>query len=132
MRRRGRRKPWEARLSCRSRPSRSRAPSTCGRRTRSPTSPNRSRPRRAPRTPSWCCSIDPFVGKPDYNFDYDMADQAIKWIKMQKSVAQYRPFFFSLQKGKPVFHSNFCDLAHYEVAGTEALAPAKHTLGMDF
>ncbi len=37
--------------------------------------------------------IDPYVGKPDYNFDYDMADQAIKWIKMQKAVAPDRPFF---------------------------------------
>ena len=43
-----------------------------------------------------------------------------------------RPFFFSLQKGKPVFHSNFCDLTHYEIAGTKALAPGKHTVGMDF
>src|SRR5262249_54428611 len=29
----------------------------------------------------------------DYNFDYDMADQAIKWIRMQKAVARDRPFF---------------------------------------
>jgi arylsulfatase A-like enzyme len=37
--------------------------------------------------------IDPYVGNPDYNFDYDMADQAIKWIKMQKAVAPDKPFF---------------------------------------
>jgi arylsulfatase A-like enzyme len=37
--------------------------------------------------------IDPYVGNPDYNFDYDMADQAIKWIRMQKAVAPQRPFF---------------------------------------
>lgn len=37
--------------------------------------------------------IEPYLGKPDYNFDDDMADQAIQWIKMQKAVAQDRPFF---------------------------------------
>ena len=37
--------------------------------------------------------IEPYLGKPDYNFDYDMADQAIKWIKMQKTVAPNKPFF---------------------------------------
>jgi arylsulfatase A-like enzyme len=37
--------------------------------------------------------IDPYIGKPDYNFDYDMADQATKWIKMQKAVAPDQPFF---------------------------------------
>jgi arylsulfatase A-like enzyme len=37
--------------------------------------------------------IDPYIGNPDYNFDYDMADQATKWIKMQKAVAPDKPFF---------------------------------------
>lgn len=37
--------------------------------------------------------IEPYLGKPDYNFDYDIADQAIKWISMQKSVAPEKPFF---------------------------------------
>jgi arylsulfatase len=37
-----------------------------------------------------------------------------------------------LEKGKPVFHYNFCDVAHYEAAGKEALAPGKHTIRMDF
>ncbi len=37
--------------------------------------------------------IEPYLGKPDYNFDYDMADQAIKWISMQKAVAPEKPFF---------------------------------------
>ncbi|MFM7149783.1 MAG: arylsulfatase [Gemmataceae bacterium] len=37
--------------------------------------------------------IEPYVGKPDYNFDYDMADQASKWIQMQKAVAPDKPFF---------------------------------------
>jgi arylsulfatase A-like enzyme len=37
--------------------------------------------------------IEPYLGKTDYNFDYDMADQAIKWIGMQKAVAPDKPFF---------------------------------------
>ncbi len=37
--------------------------------------------------------IEPYLGNPDYNFDYDMADQAIKWIRMQKAVAPNKPFF---------------------------------------
>jgi len=37
--------------------------------------------------------IEPYVGKPDYNLDYDLADQAIKYIRMQKSVTPDRPFF---------------------------------------
>ena len=37
--------------------------------------------------------IDPYLGNPDYNFDYDIADQAIKWIGMQKAVAPDKPFF---------------------------------------
>jgi len=38
----------------------------------------------------------------------------------------------SMDKGKPVFHYNFCDVAHYEVTGRDALAPGKHTIKMDF
>jgi arylsulfatase len=37
-----------------------------------------------------------------------------------------------LEKGKPVFHYNFCDVAHYDVAGKDALSPGKHTIKMDF
>jgi arylsulfatase A-like enzyme len=37
--------------------------------------------------------IEPYLGKPDYNFDYDIADKAIAWIRMQKAVAPDRPFF---------------------------------------
>ena len=37
--------------------------------------------------------IEPYLGKPDYNFDYDIADQAIRYIRMQKAVAPSRPFF---------------------------------------
>jgi arylsulfatase len=37
-----------------------------------------------------------------------------------------------LEQGKPVFHSNFCDVAHYKIAGKDALTPGKHTIRMDF
>ena len=37
--------------------------------------------------------IEPYVGNPDYNFDYDLADHAIDWIRKQKSVAPDKPLF---------------------------------------
>lgn len=37
--------------------------------------------------------IEPYLGKPDYNLDFDLADQAINWIKMQKTMAPDKPFF---------------------------------------
>ncbi len=37
--------------------------------------------------------IEPYLGNPDYNFDYDLADKAIKWIRSQKSISPDRPFF---------------------------------------
>jgi arylsulfatase len=37
-----------------------------------------------------------------------------------------------LDKGKPVFHFNFVDVAHYNVAGKDALTAGKHVLKMDF
>jgi arylsulfatase A-like enzyme len=36
--------------------------------------------------------IEPYVGNPDYNLDYDLADQAIKYIEMQHSMAPEKPF----------------------------------------
>jgi arylsulfatase len=36
--------------------------------------------------------IEPYVGNPDYNFDYDMADRAIAWIGAQKAISPDRPF----------------------------------------
>jgi hypothetical protein len=37
-----------------------------------------------------------------------------------------------LEKAKPVFHCNFCVIAHYEVAGKDAHASGKHTtIGSD-
>jgi arylsulfatase A-like enzyme len=37
--------------------------------------------------------IEPYFGKPDYILDVDLADHAIDWIRMQKSVAPQKPFF---------------------------------------
>ncbi|OYW12336.1 MAG: arylsulfatase, partial [Planctomycetales bacterium 12-60-4] len=37
-----------------------------------------------------------------------------------------------LNEGKPVFHYNFIDVAHYDIAGKNQLAPGKHTIKMDF
>jgi arylsulfatase A-like enzyme len=37
--------------------------------------------------------VEPYLGKADYNFDYDIADQAIEWVRNQKAVAPDRPFF---------------------------------------
>ena len=43
--------------------------------------------------------IEPYLGRPDYNFDYDMADHAIKWMRNQKAVAPDRPFFLYYAPG---------------------------------
>ena len=43
--------------------------------------------------------IEPYLGNPDYNFDYDIADQAIKWIRNLKAVAPDRPFFLYYAPG---------------------------------
>ena len=43
--------------------------------------------------------IEPYVGKPDYNLDFDLADQAIKWITMQKTVAPNKPFLAYIAPG---------------------------------
>jgi arylsulfatase A-like enzyme len=37
--------------------------------------------------------IEPYLGNPSYNLDFDLADQAISWIQMQKTVAPEKPFF---------------------------------------
>ena len=36
------------------------------------------------------------------------------------------------QDGKPVFHYNLANVAHYNIAAKEALAPGKHTVVFDF
>ena len=43
--------------------------------------------------------IEPYIGNPDYNFDYDIADQAIQWVRNQKAVAPDRPFFLYYAPG---------------------------------
>ena len=43
--------------------------------------------------------IEPYVGKPDYNLDFDLADQAIRWITMQKTVAANKPFLAYIAPG---------------------------------
>jgi arylsulfatase A-like enzyme len=43
--------------------------------------------------------IEPYLGNPDYNIDYDLADQAISWIQMQKTVAPDKPFFAYIAPG---------------------------------
>jgi arylsulfatase A-like enzyme len=43
--------------------------------------------------------IEPYLGNPDYNFDYDIADQAINWMRNQKAVAPERPFLLYYAPG---------------------------------
>ena len=43
--------------------------------------------------------IEPYLGNPDYNFDYDIADQAIEWVRNQKAVAPDKPFFLYYAPG---------------------------------
>ena len=43
--------------------------------------------------------IEPYLGNPDYNFDYDIADHAIDWVRNQKAVAPDRPFFIYYAPG---------------------------------
>ena len=37
-----------------------------------------------------------------------------------------------LERGRPVFHYNFVDVDHYQVAGKDAIAAGKHVIRMDF
>lgn len=39
---------------------------------------------------------------------------------------------FYMDHGKPVFHYNFVDVAHYDIAAKEPLSPGKHRLLMSF
>jgi arylsulfatase A-like enzyme len=43
--------------------------------------------------------IEPYLGNPDYNFDYDMADKAVEWVRRQKAVAPDKPFFLYYAPG---------------------------------
>ncbi|MCA3710189.1 MAG: arylsulfatase [Phenylobacterium sp.] len=37
--------------------------------------------------------IEPYLGNPNYNLDFDLADQAIAWVQTQKTMAPDKPFF---------------------------------------
>ncbi|MDR2902722.1 MAG: sulfatase-like hydrolase/transferase [Lactobacillales bacterium] len=37
--------------------------------------------------------VNPYIDKPDYTLNEDLADQTIRWIKEQKSVSPDKPFF---------------------------------------
>jgi hypothetical protein len=37
-----------------------------------------------------------------------------------------------LDKGKPVFHYTFANVAHYQIAASQALTPRNHTVVFDF
>ncbi|OPY76194.1 MAG: Arylsulfatase [Syntrophorhabdus sp. PtaU1.Bin050] len=43
--------------------------------------------------------IEPYLGNPDYNLDYDLADQAIQWVRSQKALAPDKPFFLYYAPG---------------------------------
>lgn len=43
--------------------------------------------------------IEPYIGNPNYNFDYDIADQAIKWLRTQHSIAGDKPFLLYYAPG---------------------------------
>ncbi|MBP7868202.1 MAG: arylsulfatase [Acidobacteria bacterium] len=43
--------------------------------------------------------VEPYLGKPDYHFDDDIADRAIRWIHKQKAVAPDKPFFLYYAPG---------------------------------
>jgi arylsulfatase len=43
--------------------------------------------------------VEPYLGNPDYNLDYDLADQAITWVRTQKAVAPEKPFFLYYAPG---------------------------------
>ena len=43
--------------------------------------------------------LEPYLGNPDYNFDYDMADQAIGWVRSLNAVAPDKPFFLYYAPG---------------------------------
>ena len=43
--------------------------------------------------------VEPYLNNPEYNFDYDLADQAIAWVRAQKAVAPDKPFFLYYAPG---------------------------------
>lgn len=43
--------------------------------------------------------VEPYLDNPDYHFDDDLADRAVKWIRTQKAVAPEKPFFLYYAPG---------------------------------
>lgn len=43
--------------------------------------------------------VEPYLGNPDYHFDDDLADRAVKWIRTQQAVAPEKPFFLYYAPG---------------------------------
>ena len=43
--------------------------------------------------------VEPYLGRPDYHFDDDIADRAIRWVRNQKAVAPDKPFFLYYAPG---------------------------------
>lgn len=43
--------------------------------------------------------IEPYIGNPEYNLDYDLADQAIKYLNEHNAVAPEKPFFLYYAPG---------------------------------
>ena len=43
--------------------------------------------------------VEPYLENPDYHFDDDLADRAVKWIRTQKAVAPEKPFFLYYAPG---------------------------------
>jgi arylsulfatase len=43
--------------------------------------------------------IEPYLGKPDYILDHDLADKAITWMRMQHALAPHKPWFLYYATG---------------------------------
>ena len=43
--------------------------------------------------------VEPYLDDPDYHFDDDLADRAVKWIRTQKAIAPEKPFFLYYAPG---------------------------------
>jgi len=43
--------------------------------------------------------IEPYLGHPDYILDHDLADQAIRWMRMQHALAPSKPWFLYYATG---------------------------------
>jgi len=77
-------------------------PSTCGPwvwDSSTSTASSAARPASGGRRSLKARAVEPYLGNLGYNFDYDMADQAIKWIRSQRAVAPDRPFFLYYAPG---------------------------------